>query len=681
MKRNNKIFFCRLTAFLLLFSSVLAHSSVENYSDDFSNLRYSTGTNKKLCGLSVRYPDGLGNISQSRYQRFLQRFAGDMSDWSRGKIAYDRVLTARQAVMPDNTKQSKATLIRRAKAGAGLGSCDLNVIKGAFSGSNAPSRTQANCGGSGLASYCLRHEAGHTWGLAHDSIFNGDTCTRERGASQMSGYRTGFNIPHLHWLGWLEENQVKQLQWDDPNQDDYVFGEHWISIRPLSVNSPRDEGKHPYGLVVDLRRSGNRLWLASNNEKALKIPGQPGYNKKEDALLGMISPPFERRDFDEANRWKSTGIYRFVDENNPWDDRLMDDIVVSVIERTSNAMLVRIDESNTNGSCSELPEANYKISKNKISINSLTQMGRTNLSIDFSFGLDYLNRDSLCSNNLCETRSIAVNNLWDTCYFEGDRDKTNLLSKGKVKISGNGQCKGPMTFKTRFSKSDRAFYTDKFSSNIICKPAYQCFYKIEDTIAFPVNGERKVNVKQSVEISTIYPNQWENILKRERSGLGWTDGPYESDTQDDPTDEFPDTDTDDEEQNLRVTLEAEDFDEKKGSVRAERKNGSNAQRNLGYIRTGDWVKYQEVDFGDEGMAVFEARIASRRANTYGRIEIYLDDLSGAPVGVSSNFSGKGGWGKFRASTLVLNSPIYGVHDVYLKFGMGYNLDWFSFSVD
>ena len=503
-------------------------STVDNYADEFNNIKHTTGTNKKLCGHSVRYPDGRGTVNQAKYQRHLGNLAKDMAKWSRGKFSYDTVRTFPQAVMPTNAIKSKAVLIGQAKSGRATGSCDLNVFKGAFHGSNAPSRNQANCGGVGMNRYCLRHEAGHTWGLAHDNYHDGDSCKRIRiGISQMGGYKAGFNIPHLHWLGWLEENQVKQLQWTYADEDNYIFGEHWISIRPLSVDSPSDEGEHPYGLVIDLRRTGNRLWLSSNREDELRKPGDSGYDRKQDALIGMVSPPFETWDLTKANRWKRTSIYRFVDENNPWNDKLMDDIVISVVKRTPDAMLVRIEESDTFGSCSELPEASYKITKYRNSINSIRKMGVRNLNIDFEFELDYENRDSRCSKKLCDVKSVVVKDLWETCYFEGDQDKTNLLENSKVKITPEGKsCEGPLSFKTYFNKGDRKFYADKFSSNIICKAAYQCFYDVDNTIKFPVNGEKLVNVKQTVAIKTIYPNQWKNIIERKRSGLEWADGPY-----------------------------------------------------------------------------------------------------------------------------------------------------------
>ena len=502
-------------------------ASVENYADEFSNIQYSTGTNKKICGYSVRYPNGKGAIKQYRYQNYLDQFSKDMDKWSRGKFSYSKVLTASQAEMPDNTVRPKSVLIKEAKRGRSLGACNLNVFKGAFSGSNAPSRNQANCGGSGLSKYCLRHEAGHTWGLGHDGIHNQDTCKKtDSGISQMSGYKTGFNIPHLHWLGWVEENQVKQLQWHDPSADNYIFGEHWVSVRPLSVAGPEDEGEHPYGLVVDLKRSGNRLWLSSNQEGRLKKPGESGYNKQEDALVAMLSPPFETSGLNGSNRWKGTAIYRFIDENRPWDDKLMDDMVVRVVERTADAMLVSIEPSTTGSSCSELPSASYVITKNDSAINSVNHLGTNNLAMEFHFKTEYLERDSLCSKGMCDMQSISVNDLWESCYFENDPERTNLLSNGKVKISSGGHCKSSQTFKTHFTKSDRAVYQDKFSNNIVCKAAYQCFYKVEDTIRFPVNGDKKVNAQQPVGIATIYPNEWKAIINKKRQNESWTEGPY-----------------------------------------------------------------------------------------------------------------------------------------------------------
>ncbi len=489
---------------------------VENYAKELGNLKYSTGTNKKLCGYSVRYPNGKGSIKRYRYQNYLETFARDMNNWSRGKLAYSSVKTAPQAVMPDNTIRPKSVLIKEAKRGRSLGTCHLNVFKGAFSGSNAPSRNQANCGGSGLSKYCLRHEAGHTWGLAHDGIYNQDTCKKvDSGVSQMSGYKTGFNIPHLHWLGWVEEDQVKQLQWDYPSQDNYVFGEHWVSIRPLDISKSGQEGEHPYGLVIDLRRSGNRLWLAPNKETPLKSPGQPGYHKQEDALLAIVSAPFESPTFHQGHRWKGTATYRFIDENRPWNNKLMDDIEVSVIERTPKAMLVSIEPSDTYGSCSALPNASYQITKIKSVIKNADQMGRDNVNLEFTFNTEYKDRDSKCSRSMCDLNAISLS-VWDTCYFENDPQKTDLIKLGKVKISSQGHCRGPQTLQTRFSTSDQQRFQSLFSDHIICKPAYQCFYSIQDTVRFPVTTKTEEQTVQPVAIETILPNNWKEIIQAKR---------------------------------------------------------------------------------------------------------------------------------------------------------------------
>jgi len=51
---------------------------------------------------------------------------------------------------------------------------------------------------------------------------------RDSGLSQISGNKTGFDIPHLYWLGQLEAHEVKQLQWEtcyfeeDPDKTDLI---------------------------------------------------------------------------------------------------------------------------------------------------------------------------------------------------------------------------------------------------------------------------------------------------------------------------------------------------------------------------------------------------------------------------------------------------------------------------
>ncbi|MCD9460725.1 carbohydrate-binding protein [Marinibactrum halimedae] len=122
-----------------------------------------------------------------------------------------------------------------------------------------------------------------------------------------------------------------------------------------------------------------------------------------------------------------------------------------------------------------------------------------------------------------------------------------------------------------------------------------------------------------------------------------------------------------------VFIEAEAFDEKKGDVRESDDGGW-----IGHISTGNWVKYNNVDFAG-GVDSLTVNIASKTNTSSGTIEVYLDSLDNQPVAVLADTPVMGGWNDFGLTTITLPKPLFGLHDVYLKFRYGYNLESFSFA--
>ncbi len=121
-------------------------------------------------------------------------------------------------------------------------------------------------------------------------------------------------------------------------------------------------------------------------------------------------------------------------------------------------------------------------------------------------------------------------------------------------------------------------------------------------------------------------------------------------------------------------IEAENFSTQNG-IRTE--DCIEGGQNIGFIENGDTAMYRSVDFED-GAKNFTVRIAS--ATTGGNIELYLDNMSGAPVAVIP-VAGTGNWQEYIDVTA--NIPaITGIHDLYLKFTGGegylYNLNYFVF---
>jgi hypothetical protein len=96
------------------------------------------------------------------------------------------------------------------------------------------------------------------------------------------------------------------------------------------------------------------------------------------------------------------------------------------------------------------------------------------------------------------------------------------------------------------------------------------------------------------------------------------------------------------------------------------------------INNGDYIKVRSVDFG-KGAKSFQASVAS--ATGGGKIEIYLDSLSGSLIG-SCLVERTGGWQNWVTKTCSVNK-VKGIHDLFLKFTGGndllFNLNWWKFS--
>jgi len=101
-------------------------------------------------------------------------------------------------------------------------------------------------------------------------------------------------------------------------------------------------------------------------------------------------------------------------------------------------------------------------------------------------------------------------------------------------------------------------------------------------------------------------------------------------------------------------------------------------RNIGWIDHGDWVRFENVNFGSGASAV-NVRVASDTAG--GTIEFRLDSTSGPLIGALT-VNNTGGWQNWvTASTGV---SVDGVHDLYLVFtgsaaGGLFNVNWLQFT--
>jgi beta-glucanase (GH16 family) len=130
------------------------------------------------------------------------------------------------------------------------------------------------------------------------------------------------------------------------------------------------------------------------------------------------------------------------------------------------------------------------------------------------------------------------------------------------------------------------------------------------------------------------------------------------------------------------TIEAESFDAQSG-VDVETTSDSGGGSNIGWLADGDWVRYDNVDFGAAGATQFRARVASGApGGVSGLVEVRLDDVGNPPVG-SFAIGNTGGWQTWR--TVPANvGRITGRHTVFLRFTSGQpadfvNVNWFTFA--
>jgi beta-glucanase (GH16 family) len=105
-------------------------------------------------------------------------------------------------------------------------------------------------------------------------------------------------------------------------------------------------------------------------------------------------------------------------------------------------------------------------------------------------------------------------------------------------------------------------------------------------------------------------------------------------------------------------------------------------QNVGWIANGDWLQFNNVEFGSGGTRDFVARVASGAGGgASGLVEVRLDSRNNAPIG-SFAVGNTGGWQTWR-SIPGNASGVSGRHTVFLTFSSGQpadfvNVNWFQF---
>ncbi|BCJ42700.1 endo-1,3-beta-glucanase [Actinoplanes ianthinogenes] len=109
---------------------------------------------------------------------------------------------------------------------------------------------------------------------------------------------------------------------------------------------------------------------------------------------------------------------------------------------------------------------------------------------------------------------------------------------------------------------------------------------------------------------------------------------------------------------------------------------SEGGQDVAYVANGDWLQFDNVNFGTGGVRDFVARVASGAGGgVSGLVEVRVDSRSNAPIG-SFAVASTGGW---QAWTSIPGnvSNVSGTHTVYLTFTSGQpadfvNVNWIQF---
>ncbi|HLU71283.1 MAG TPA: glycoside hydrolase family 16 protein [Nonomuraea sp.] len=159
----------------------------------------------------------------------------------------------------------------------------------------------------------------------------------------------------------------------------------------------------------------------------------------------------------------------------------------------------------------------------------------------------------------------------------------------------------------------------------------------------------------------------------------WQSGSGGGPTEPPPTDPPPGDGFD-----ARSTIQAEDYDAQSGTI-TEPTTDTGGGQNIGAIRDGDWLRYDNVRFGSTPARQFKARVASGAGGgVSGLVQVRLGSPTAPPIGDFA-IGNTGGWQSWR--TIPANiSPTTGTHTVYLTFSSGQpadfvNVNWFTFSTN
>jgi hypothetical protein len=133
-----------------------------------------------------------------------------------------------------------------------------------------------------------------------------------------------------------------------------------------------------------------------------------------------------------------------------------------------------------------------------------------------------------------------------------------------------------------------------------------------------------------------------------------------------------------------VTVTASQYSAQ-NSTGTEATSDTGGGQDVGWINSGSWLQYNNVNFGSALPGNVVARVASAVSGTnIGTIQFRLDSLTATPF-ATVPVSGTGGWQNWVTAGPVTASPVpSGTHTLYVTFttsagGNFVNVNWFTFS--
>jgi hypothetical protein len=112
-----------------------------------------------------------------------------------------------------------------------------------------------------------------------------------------------------------------------------------------------------------------------------------------------------------------------------------------------------------------------------------------------------------------------------------------------------------------------------------------------------------------------------------------------------------------------VTLQAEAAASQQGT-QTEDTTDQGGGKDVGWVNNGDWLRFNDVDFGATPPAELLARVSSQSDNG-GRMEIRIDTPSSQPV-ATIQVKNTGGWQNWQTVTGAM-TPVTGSHTVFVTF--------------